>query len=111
MRIRKVETLYTIKTKTGLIPKGVYSVDSPRGIPKVVLEEAERGSNIVKILAFDREVEEVAAVKSEGPEAGETTMLDEGKDSVNLEPESEKEPEPKEKPKPKRRVTRKKKEE
>jgi len=138
MKIRKLEALYTIRTSKGKIAKGVYSVDSLGGIPKVLLEEAKRGASTVRVLSYDKEVEEVVEAQPEGREAGEMTMLDGGEGSVNLneepeeiepepEPEAEEEeiePEPEVKPKikprakpkaepkekPVRRVTRKKKE-
>ncbi len=55
MQIRKLRTLYTIKTSQGKFPKGVYSVDSLRGIPKPLLAEAERGAKTIEILEYEEQ--------------------------------------------------------
>ncbi len=99
MKIRKIKALYTIKTKNRKIPKGVYSVDSPGGIPEVLIQEAERGCMTVQVLEYDHRVEKVAETKTEGPEADKITTLDEGDGAVNLEE--------KEKPEPKKKLVRK----
>ncbi len=99
MKIRKIKALYTIKTKDKKIPKGVYSVDSPGGIPEVLIQEAERGCMTVQVLEYDHRVEKVNEAQGEGSQGDGITMLDEGDGAVNLEE--------KEKPEPKKKLVRK----
>jgi len=91
MSIRKVELLYTLRTKTGKIPKGVYSVDSPRGIPSEVQVEAEKEkSSVVRVLQYDKKTK--PQIKSE------MTTIDTEEDVVETEEkttETEEETKPK----------------
>lgn len=76
MRIRKVRVLYTIKTKNGKnIPRGVYSIDSPKGIPPEVMEEAvKEKSFIVEVLQYEKNPNK--------PIKSEVTTIDENQDVI-----------------------------
>lgn len=76
MRIRKVRVLYTIKTKNGKnIPRGVYSIDSPKGIPPEVMKEAEKEKSfIVEVLQYEKNPNK--------PIKSEVTTIDENQDVI-----------------------------
>ncbi|MFP4448498.1 MAG: hypothetical protein ACLFPH_07160 [Bacteroidales bacterium] len=96
-----MKALYTIKTSKGKYPKGVYSVDSPQGIPKLLLEEAERGAKTVEILEYEPEATKTVQTNSEGPEGDSFTTQDTGEGTVNTSDDEEEE-KTEEKPKPKK---------
>lgn len=54
--IKRVQTLYSYKSPEGMIPKGVFSIDSPGGIPDVILQDAKKGRNTVVILDMSEDV-------------------------------------------------------
>ena len=103
MKIRKVEVLVTIRTKEKKYPKGIYSVDSLGGIPKVLLQEAEKGSKLVRILQYDKKVTPEPANELAGPqggaEGGEITTLDQDDKVVNTAESKVEKPKEPEKPK------------
>ena len=96
MKIRKVNVLYSLKTKKGTIPKGIYSVDAPKGIPEVVMNEAILGRGTVKVLEYEKAPKEPTYVSDEAQKSPEVTTIDDGSGSVNTqevkEPEAENEP-------------------
>jgi microcystin-dependent protein len=48
----KIEVLWTLKAPNGqMIPKGIYSDKTEKGIPDVVISEAKRGANTVRLLS------------------------------------------------------------
>ena len=52
-QIARVQTYYSFKQSDGsLIPRGIYSVDAPGGIPDVVLAEAISGKTTVRVLEW-----------------------------------------------------------
>jgi hypothetical protein len=113
MKIRKVRTLYTYKTKDGYFSKGVYSVDTQKGIPDAILQDALSGRNTVQILEYEIEPVVTAPKKVEKPQEPVFTGIDEGQDAFEGADELEgdegakkvaEEPEP-EPEKPKKRKT------
>lgn len=93
MKIRKVNVLYSLKTKKGLIPKGIYSVDAPKGIPEAVLNEVILGRGTVKVLEYDRTSKDLVHISNEKEKGPEVTTIDDGSGSVNLESSKEAEAE------------------
>lgn len=83
MKIRKVEALYSLKTSKGLIPRGIYSVDAPGGIPEVVLNEAVLGRKTVRILEREPIKKTVEYIGKKQEETVVTT-LDEPKKEENI---------------------------
>jgi hypothetical protein len=79
MKVRTVKLLYTLKTENGYIPGGIYSVDSPKGIPKEVLKEIERKRNTVRVLVYDQD-DEIKAKKTE-----KTVLIDDREADVTTE--------------------------
>ncbi len=72
MKIRTVKLLYTLKTENGYIPGGIYSTDSPKGIPEKVLDEVKRKRNTVQVLAYEQDVME----QSVEVDQDETALID-----------------------------------
>ena len=79
-KVRRVETLYSYKLPDGsLLPRGVYSVDSPKGIPEAVIKDALKGRTTVRVLEWE-EVKKAAPAAVSTPEPEEVvTTLDEEK--------------------------------
>jgi len=53
MQIKRVQTLYSYKKKDGSLHlRGIYSVDSPGGIPDMIMEDAIAGRRTVRVLEW-----------------------------------------------------------
>ncbi len=74
-KVRRVETLYSYKLPDGsLLPRGVYSVDSPKGIPEAVIKDALKGRTTVRVLEWEEVKKSVSTPK---PEEVVTTLDEE----------------------------------
>lgn len=103
-QVVRVQTLYSFKKKDGsLIPRGIYSADTPGGIPDVVVAEAIAGKTTVRVLEW-REVAEPVK-KVEKVEVEEPIAEEETSEETELEEEASEEEEEvvEEKPKTARR--------
>jgi hypothetical protein len=97
MKIKRVQTLYSYKKPDGsLYLRGVYSVDSPGGIPDMIMEDAISGRKTVRVLEWaEDEPVKVEPVKVEPVEPKKAEL--------------DKEDEPEKEVKPRKKIVRKKK--
>jgi len=98
-KARRVQTLYSFKQSDGsLLLKGIYSMDTPQGIPQMIQDEVARGATTVRVLEWDAEVVKKKAEAQVKPEV-----------EIETEPEVEIEAdEPEEEKKPVRKLKKKK---
>ena len=86
--VRRVETLYSYKMPDGsLLPRGVYTVDSPRGIPDMIMQDAISGRTTVKVLEWGAEEK---PKKASAPVPEVITTLDEEEVVETIEEKEEK---------------------
>jgi hypothetical protein len=66
MKIKRVQTLYSYKKADGSLHlRGVYSTDSPGGIPDIILQDAIKGRKTVRVLEWEEDKPEVKVVEPE----------------------------------------------
>ncbi len=80
-KARRVQTLYSFKQSDGsLLLKGIYSMDTPQGIPQMIQDEAARGATTVRVLEWDTEVEKKKVEVQVEPEVTTEPEADESEE-------------------------------